>query len=102
MKKVFEYMGWKYTYPHKTVYDSLNERHNLDGNDMVEAIQKMNEKGDWIKFYLYVENVYFKKSPFGFNTIEEAHATFFHWLFSNPDNFFKLMEEWLNEKADQL
>jgi hypothetical protein len=43
MKKVFEYMGWKYTYPHKTVYDSLNERHNLDGNDMVEAINKMVE-----------------------------------------------------------
>jgi hypothetical protein len=114
MKKVFEYMGWcDHNFSPDEICKKCNRSstdiilqeellHHLDGNDMVEAINKMVEKGDWIKFYLYVENVYFKKSHIGFNTIEEAHATFFHWLFSNPDNFFKLMEEWLNEKADQL
>lgn len=89
MKKVFEYMGWENRLPHKTVYDSLNEPHPLDGNDMVLAINKMWDKGDWYKFQYYCEAIYEKGS-------EQLAANV--WLFGSPDNFFKLMEEWLNER----
>ena len=92
-------MGWKYTYPHKTVYDSLNERHNLDGNDMVEAINKMAAKGDWRNFSHFCMKKYdetLKGKPWPGND----EYNFPVWLFGNPDNFFKLLEEWLNEKAD--
>jgi hypothetical protein len=92
MKKVFDYMGWKYTYPHKTVYDAIFEKHNLDGNDMVEAINKIVEKELWNDFVHDAINYYWKD--------ETADRSIMPWLFGNPQNFFKLMEEWLNEKAD--
>lgn len=82
MKRVFEYIYWEgYRCPHEI---------KKDGNLMVLAINKMQEKGDWEKFscWCYVES---KICPSWYWEV---------WLFGDPANFFKLFEEWLNEKAD--
>jgi hypothetical protein len=83
MKKVFDYMSWDYR-------NGID--HPLDGNDMVAAINKIVEKELWNDFEHDVVNYYWKD--------ETADRSIMPWLFGNPQNFFKLMEAWVNEKVD--
>lgn len=65
----------------------------LDGNDMVQAIRKMQEKVDFYgldSFMDYADITYHKNF--------KRDVDFEVWLFGNPENFFKLMEEWLKGK----
>jgi hypothetical protein len=103
MKKVFRYMGWcqhnfdrfhKCKVCNKMANHSTLKIHCLDGNDMVLAINKMVEKKDWKEFYLWTIGKDNQQNE------ETSIGSYEVWLFGNPDNFFKLMEEWLNEKAD--
>jgi hypothetical protein len=60
-----------------------------DGNLMVSAINKMRERGDWERFENYAywtvhDNI-------------DADLTFSVWLFGDPANFFKLMQEALDK-----
>jgi hypothetical protein len=98
MKKVFEYMGWDkiedcdacdLEYCEGSVLDLPECRYRGDGNDMVLAINAMREKGDWDKFF-----------KFFYNKIALIAD-----VVGDPENFFKLMEEWIeevekDEKAD--
>ena len=87
MKKVFEYMGWS--------TDATFNREfypNLDGNDMVEAIKKMTESRVWNDLEFDANNCYWQDKT--------TKCPFTSWLCGNPTNFFKLMEAWLDEKAD--
>ena len=78
-KRVFEYMEW-------------SDDTKFDGNNIVSAINKMVENNEWITFYLYAEDIYFKETLSGFNFFEEAHAAYSVWLI-NPPRFFQLMSE---------
>lgn len=98
MENIFKYMGWcdhnfdrfhKCRVCNKMANHSTLKIHYLDGNDMVLAINKMWDKGDWYKFQYYCEAIYEKGS-------EQLAANV--WLFGNPRNFFELMEEWLSKK----
>jgi hypothetical protein len=71
----------------------------LDSNSAWEVVQEMEIRDEFIKFYLYIEDFYFKQSPFGFNSVEEAHAAFFIWLY-NPTNFFNCFAKWLLSKEE--
>lgn len=103
-QRVFEYMSWKMvcmgniTDYCKIEDESLkvslcNQRcefyHPLDGNDMVLAINKMQEKGDFSDFDYYVFYNKYKGADY---------CAYTAWLFGSPSNFFNLMEEWLGEK----
>lgn len=122
MKKVFEYMGIQYKkclddsrYPcvcKETEGDNAYCIHidnggtwdnceqgfspSKDGNLMVLAINSMREKGDWKKFFRYIQKQFIKTHG---NKIAKNDTISF-WLFGNPAKFFELMEEWMNEKAD--
>jgi hypothetical protein len=107
-KRVFEYLGWKICLEEKdrlvkycsyvdTCY-SCPIYHPLDGNDLILAINKMVENNEWITFYLYAEDIYFKETLSGFNFFEEAHAAYSVWLI-NPPRFFQLMSEAIEKGA---
>lgn len=89
--KVFEYMGINSV---PVSYDHINNKFNqeyppIDGNLIVLAINKMRDKGDWDKFKTFCLDK--------FGAWETTNNIEF-WLFGNPANFFKLMEEWPKEK----
>lgn len=88
MKEVFRYMNWE------NEWTTNPDLHPLDGNDMVLAINKMRENGDWDKFDDVCYGVWIR------DTIDRDDECIFFtvWLFGDPANFFKLMEEWLKEK----
>lgn len=56
-----------------------------DANDMVQAINAMQSKGDWSKFIAFC----YKRNTLG--------NDFMSWLFGDPQRFFELMEEALKE-----
>ena len=87
MKKVFDYMGWDYDIYRTQKFLNNGIDHPLDGNDMVEAINKIVEKELWNDFEHDVVNYYWKD--------ETADRSIMPWIFGNPQNFFKLMEVWL-------
>lgn len=53
---IYEYMGWDW------------QCHTLDGNDMVEAIQKMREKLGEEKYLLFLETLVDKSKFWGWMT----------------------------------
>lgn len=79
---VMKYMEW---HNHKFIH------HPFDGNDMVLAMNKMVEKGD---FPYFVKSA-FKKFKGCRYEIDEAMV----YMFNKPENFFKLMEQWLGGKG---
>ena len=94
MKKVFEYMSWPYDIYKSQKFLNRGIDHPLHGNDMVAAINKMRIRVDWDCFYEYYLEYVLEHFP---KTTKMDNRA---WLFGNPANFFKLMEEWLNEEAD--
>ena len=91
MKEVFEYLGWlrKYETPERAVIIA-SIIHKLGGNDMVLAINAMEEKGDWADFESFAINEYWSEDI-------DGGRVFMVWLFSNPANFFELMEKAIKE-----
>lgn len=109
MTTIFEYMGWC---KHKFDYSDIpkceycgkymmqvrmgleRENHPLDGNDMVAAINKMRERGDWK--VLFTINVISNNKAFEVKGIQyhEISAD----IFGSPETFFKLMQEALDKK----
>ena len=93
MKKVFKYMGWDKDhledYDEKYGTTSIRE---LDGNDMVEAINTMAFLGDWDNFIQYTN----EQEKIVYQPMNNFAKDMF-WLFGNPENFFNLMEAWLND-----
>jgi len=90
-KLIFEYCGWTekdfYVWP-------TPERffiRGLNGNDMVEAINKMKENEDSKKFRRYTYAKFCKEMT----AIEFLKINYEDWLFGNPENFFSLFGEWL-------
>ena len=65
--------------------------HPLDGNDMVEAMNKMVGKGDWTDFFQDCWNIY---------VYTDADANYIHWLMQ-PARFFELMASWMKEKENE-
>lgn len=107
-KLVFEYMGWcqhKYAASGKLwgtgicirCKDPLPREHTLDGNDMVAAMNKMVEKGDWKDFDSYSCRVFVNDNSIKFNLKKE---TWISWLMQ-PTRFFELMASWLKEKEHE-
>ena len=91
-KRIFEYMGWGRL--STFCMSGANPIHPLDGNDMLEAMNKMrftisNEfDNEWQEFFYN-----------SFNGVVVAD-TFFD-LCSNPARFFELMASWLKEKENE-
>jgi hypothetical protein len=64
-----------------------------DEKHMISAMNLMVEKGDWIKFENYAHHLY--------NDAELVVITgFIHWLMQ-PDRFFKLFGEWLEQREKE-
>jgi hypothetical protein len=70
--------------------------HPLDGNDMVAAMNKMVEKGDWKDFDSYSCRVFVNDNSIKFNLKKETWTS---WLMQ-PTRFFELMSSWLKEKEN--
>ena len=105
--KVFEYMGWqdgcdchepcnpkegirccigcKYYIPKE--YD-----HPLDGNDMVAAIGNLAHDEAWQDFCDFAKDSGCEDNDDVFWMNEDMFTA---WLCGNPENFFNLMEKWL-------
>lgn len=97
MKEVFEYIYGK---DYRLLGLSVDEKGKYikDGNDMVLAINAMQEKGDWDTFYWYcIAVVWISVKESKGKTMNESASSL--WLFGNPANFFELMEKWLKEKV---
>lgn len=77
-------MGWDGTTTIENYSVDTPEHRRLDGNDMVEAINIMVFMGDWDRFYDYV--TYHELCP--------CETDIMPWLI---ENFFTIMEEWLND-----
>lgn len=126
MKEVFKYIGIKPDWGCKRLESRLNQAciksknpillhclpdddrpciyyyeayRKLDGNDMVIAINAMQEKGDLKKFSVYTEDVLKDCIEKEILTAREFKTEWIIWLFGKPTNFFKLMEEAIKEKV---
>jgi len=88
-KKVFEYMGWDF-------YGCSSwQKHPLEGNDMVAAINKIGQNdNEWICFLGDCQFVKAKS--------DDWIKPFIVWLCGNPERFFKLMGEWLEVKNNAV
>jgi hypothetical protein len=92
-KLVFEYCGWEQKYEGNFFpIGTLHIFHPLDGNNMVEAIKKIQEKGDMDSFdtFVFKKEIRMKIDIAGFK-----YSQFIPMVFGNPENFFSLMGEWL-------
>lgn len=92
-KRIFGYMGWLRSIHNipGMAWEIYDRRHPLDGNDMVAAMNKMVEKGDWTDFFQDCWNIY---------VYTDADANYIHWLMQ-PTRFFELMASWLKEKEHE-
>jgi hypothetical protein len=89
-KAIFEYCGWCNSCVDDGCkeYD-LCEEHWFDGNDTTDAMHKMNEKGDWGKFYYYAYEL---------NRLDlRLHQSEFTFRLMQPARFFELMSEALEK-----
>ncbi len=79
---IFEYLGWDYEDYLKTVAAGLQgwEVHPLNGNDILEAVEIMEKKGDCINFHIFI-----------YNRLPEDRLLFNYQL----QNFFQLLSDWL-------
>jgi hypothetical protein len=94
--KVFGYMKW-HSRDVIVGFQTTTPEHPLDGTDMVLCVDKMVEKGDWIKFYRMNLTDYSELHLSECKLWSDGfHADFVSWLFQ-PDHFFLLMEKWLEE-----
>jgi hypothetical protein len=98
-KLIFNYCGWK---PDRFLCTDEGGNlfyRDLEGNDMVEAKEKLNTFNDWENFYLFAEKefrkTYYVASDSCFFVIR---FIFVDW-FTNIQNFFSLMVEWLKERV---
>jgi hypothetical protein len=64
--------------------------------DMVAAMNKMVEKGDWKDFDSYSCRVFVNDNSIKFNLKKETWTS---WLMQ-PTRFFELMSSWLKEKEN--
>jgi hypothetical protein len=71
--------------------------HPLDGNNMVAAMNKMVEKGDWKDFDSYSCRVFVNDNSIKFNLKKETWTS---WLMQ-PARFFELMAAWLKKKEHE-
>ena len=106
-KRIFGYMGWRMPCDGKAEEYCITEDdkhtcricefyHPLDGNDMVAAIDKMWEKGEWFGFFAVVCLKHFSQTLLS-KTSPNLAADLFHWLMQ-PARFFELMANWLEEQ----
>jgi hypothetical protein len=97
MTEVFKYMGWckhkaRQTYPKSACVKCgmpIWIKRRLDGNDMTLAINAMQD-GDFEDFEQFTLKKYLQVD----DVDKPSHGV---WLFGNPTNFFRLMEEALTE-----
>lgn len=80
-KLIFEYMGWNFI-----------DKCRLDGNDMVEAMNKMVEKGEWdgFSYFAYHDKGDWKQYD------KNTRKVFIPWLLQ-PNRFFELLSEALEK-----
>ena len=83
--KVFKYMEW--------CPKGDTDHRILNGNDMVLAMNKMVEKGDWVNFK---EDC--KVNAWFIFMAEEKTPIDFILFLMQPARFFDLMEKWLEVK----
>lgn len=105
-KLVFEYMGWcpktrnfcngKARATFCPTLDDCHQ-HPLDGIDMVAAMNKMVERGDWKDFDSYSCRVFVNDNSIKFDLSRETWTS---WLMQ-PARFFELMLSWLKEKENE-
>ena len=107
MKNVFEYTGWKkhncgidYGNPKMCSFPCSTcpeNKHHLDGNDMVLAINKMQERRDFnefVSFFRWKSNM---NEPYKKGTTYYYDADYISFMIGDPANFFRLMEEAIKE-----
>jgi hypothetical protein len=83
-KLIFDYCEWPWDRP-----SFQPSQWTLNGNDILEAVKAMEEKGECINFELFCSN---KKWEYD----DDEHPI--SWMSYLLQNFFPLMVEWLKEK----
>lgn len=99
---IFEYMEWRFNCPYLLEIQWCNSgdcskcenRHHLDGNDMVAAMNKMVEKGEWEDFDSFLFKAVIRKQLHSKNF---KSSDFIPWLFQ-PPRFFELISDWLERR----
>lgn len=112
-KLAIEYMGWCFHRYAKSgllwgtgicvkCKDPRPKEHPRDGNDMVAAMNKMAENGDWKSQLLPIVYKKWEEENSNFTAPDEKGYLFVSWLMQ-PARFFELMGKWLearNAKAE--
>jgi len=83
-KLIFDYCGWQILW--NSIGMAGEQNHTLDGNDLLEAVQIMGERGDYTLFNGFVMNRW----------MEDTSSS--HCFLFIIQNFFPLMISWLKEK----
>jgi hypothetical protein len=85
LKLIFDYCGWQILW--NSIGMAGEQNHTLDGNDILEAVRIMEERGEYTLFNGFAMNRWMKDTS-------SSHCFIFIL-----QNFFELMSQWLEART---
>ena len=89
--RIFEYMDWIEPLAFDRPYTFSKERHRLDGNDIISAMNKIVEREEWGNFYAFASNALCEADQEDIFSLPRR--------LMQPERFFDLMGKWLEVKT---